>query len=94
MFPVDYEQSLSIFFFWSFEQNAQDTQMTTCVTEGARRERLPPLFLASRGFTAQSSRACTPLTKSEEKERLLAVYVSCCYSDFIDFEVFCLLSSS
>ena len=36
---------------------------------------LPPSFLASRGFAAQRlPRACTPLTKSEEKERLRAVY--------------------
>ena len=34
---LDYEQSL---FSLSVEQNAQDTQMTTRVTEGARRERL------------------------------------------------------
>ena len=47
-------------FSWSVEQIARDTQMTTRVTEGARR---------------QSSRARTPLTKSEEKERLLAVYL-------------------
>ena len=75
---IDYEQSL---FSWSVEQNARDTQMNTRVTEGARRERLffllglPPSFLASRGFAAQRSlaRAYTPLTKSEEKERLLAV---------------------
>ena len=52
------------------------------MTEGARRERhekrengLLPSFLASRGFAAQPSRACPPLTKSEEKERLLAVYI-------------------
>ena len=44
-------------FSWSVEQNARDTQMTTRVTEGARLERLPPSFLASRGFTAQRSRA-------------------------------------
>ena len=36
--------------------------MATRVTDGARRERLP--------------RACIALTKSEEKERLPAVYVS------------------
>ena len=62
-------------FSWSVEQNARDTQMITRVTEGARRERHePPSFLASRGFATERSRACTPLTKSEEKERLLAVY--------------------
>ena len=42
-------------FCWSVEQIARDTQMTTRVTEGPRRERfffllgLPPSFLASRG---------------------------------------------
>ena len=39
--------------------------MTTCVTEGARRERHS--FLAAVPLD-------TPLTKSEQKERLLAVY--------------------
>ena len=34
---LDYEQSL--FFSLSVEQNARDTQMTTRVTKGARRER-------------------------------------------------------
>ena len=58
---IDYEQSS--FFSWSVEQNARDTQITTRVTEGARRERhffllgLPPSFLASRGFAAERSRA-------------------------------------
>ena len=48
-------------FTWSVEQNAQDTQMTTRVTEGARRER--------HGVRRSTfARACTPLTKSEEKE--------------------------
>ena len=111
----DLEVSL---FSWSVEQNARDTQMTTRVTEGERRER--PLFLASRGSRARAlllldlltSRAFErvarsyerrarsaserakvragsyhtrpenhandfeevyPLSKSEEKERLLAV---------------------
>ena len=59
-------------FSWFVEQNARDTQMTTCVTEGVRRERLPPSFLTSRGHSRLEC-ACTPLTKSEEKERLLAV---------------------
>ena len=44
-------------FSWSFEQNSRDTQMTTRVTEGARRERLPPSFLVSRGFAAKRSRS-------------------------------------
>ena len=39
--------------------------MATRVTDGARRERLP--------------RACIALTKSEEKESLLAVYVLLCF---------------
>ena len=34
---LDYEQSL--FFFVHREKNVRDTQMTTRVTEGARRER-------------------------------------------------------
>ena len=42
-------------FSWSVEQNAQ-TQMTTCVTEGERRERSPS-FLVPRGFATQRSRA-------------------------------------
>ena len=62
---LDYEQSL--FFLGPSEQNARDTQMTTRVTE-----RLPPWFLALRRSTLV--RACTPLTKSEENERLLTVY--------------------
>ena len=38
---------------------------------------LPPSFLASRASPLNAralARSCTPLTKSEEKERLLAVY--------------------
>ena len=35
MLQLDYEQSP--LFSWSVEQNARDTQMTTRVTEGARR---------------------------------------------------------
>ena len=46
---------------WPVEQNAQDTQMTTRVTEGVR----CPCFLRVR--------VSTPPNKSEEKERLLAV---------------------
>ena len=49
--------------------------MATRETDGARWERLPPSFRASRGFAARA-RVCTPLTKPEEKERLLAVYLS------------------
>ena len=49
-------------------QNARDMQMTTCVTEGTRREH--PHF--SRLEASPLARACTPLTKSVEKERLLA----------------------
>ena len=50
-------------FSCSIEQNARDTQMTTRVTEGAGRPRFSRL-----------SRACTPPTKSEQKERLLAAF--------------------
>ena len=104
-FPVDYEQCVSIF-FWSVEQNARDTQMTTRVIEGARRERLPPLFLASRGFIAQRSRARTlPLLNLKKKRdcsqstfpvviRILSIlkfFVRCHHSD-IDFTKNCILT--
>ena len=56
-------------FSWSVEQNARDTQMTTRVTEDARRERLPPSFLASRGFAVQLSRVRTlPLLNLKKRE--------------------------
>ena len=55
-------------FSWSIEQIAQDTQMTTLMTKGALVSRVSWLSCST------LSRACTPLTKSEEKERLLAVY--------------------
>ena len=45
---ISYRLRAVSLFSWSVKQNAQDTQMTTRVTEGARRERLPPSFLASR----------------------------------------------
>ena len=57
-------------FSWSVEQNARDTQMTTRVTEGARRERhgLPFSFLTSRGFAAERSRArALPLINLKKK---------------------------
>ena len=63
-------------FSWSVEQNAGDTQMTTRVTEGARRER--HVSRVSRLRLSTLARACTPLTKSEEKERLLAFYPMIC----------------
>ena len=55
-------------FSWSVEQIARDTQLTTRVTEGARRER-PPSFLASRGFAAQRSRARALLLLNLKKKR-------------------------
>ena len=58
--PLSRLRAVSLF-PWSVEQNAQDMQMTTRVTEGARRER--------HGVRRSTfARACTPLTKSEEKE--------------------------
>ena len=45
--------------------------MATRVTDGARRERLPTSF--ARLAASLLPRACIALTKSEEKERLLAV---------------------
>ena len=70
-------------FSWSVEQNARDTQMTTRVTGEARQKRAVSVFtsraaaLVSRVSQLRRltfARACTPLTKSQEKERLLAVY--------------------
>ena len=46
----------------------QDTQMATRVTDGARR----PRFACP--AASPLPRACIALTKSEEKERLLAVH--------------------
>ena len=60
-------------FSWSVEQMAPDTQMTTRVTEGARRERHALVSRVSRLRRSTLSRASTSLTKSEQKERLLAV---------------------
>ena len=48
--------------------------MTTRVTKGARLAR-PPSFPASRGFDARARVPPLTSTKSEEKERLLAVYL-------------------
>ena len=56
------------------EQNVRDTQMTTRVTKGATLAR-PPSFPASRGFDARARVPPLTSTKSEEKERLLAVYL-------------------
>ena len=53
-------------FSWSVEENARDTQMTTRVTEGARRAGgCRPRHAARR------SRACLPPTKSEKKRDCL-----------------------
>ena len=46
--------------------------MTTRVTDGARRER--PSFSRLTASPLDARGACTPLAKSEEKERLVAVY--------------------
>ena len=64
-FKNNYPRSLRAvsLFSWSVEQNARDTQMTMRALV-SRVSRLRRSTLA---------RACTPLTKSEEKERLLAV---------------------
>ena len=48
--------------------------MTTHVTEGARQERLPPSFLASRDFAAEHSRGRAHPLLNLKKKRLLAVY--------------------
>ena len=59
----------------SVERNARDTQMTTCETEGTRRERHDKALVSGVLQLCRSTlaRACTPLTKSEEKERVLTV---------------------
>jgi len=57
--PVPRLRAVSQFRTSSVERNARDTKMNTRVTEGAAPER--PSF-------------CTSLNKSEEKERLFAVY--------------------
>ena len=63
---VDYEQFL--FFLNLSSKKARDTQITTRVTEGALVSRV------SRRINALAhTHARTPFTKSEEKERLLAV---------------------
>ena len=70
-------------FSWSVELNARDTQITTRVTEGARR--LPPSFLASRGFAAKRSHArALPLLNLKKKRDCsqsrsnVAKQVTCC----------------
>ena len=60
-------------FSWSVEQMAPDTPMTTRVTEGARQERHALVSRVSRLRRSTLARASTSLTKSEQKERLLAV---------------------
>ena len=62
-------------FSLSVEQNARDTQMTTCETEGTRWERHDKALVSGVLQLCRSTlaRACTPLTKSEEKEWLLTV---------------------
>ena len=50
-FSIDYEQSL---FFCSPSSKTRDTQMATRETDGARWERLPSSFRASRGFAARA----------------------------------------
>ena len=64
-------------FSYSVEQNARDTKVITRVTEGAIRERSP----------LACALACTPLTKSEEKERLFAVYCELLFTANFDFSL-------
>ena len=89
---LDYEQSP--LFSWSVEQNARDTQMTTRVTEVARRERLFSFRAAtlvsriSRLRRSTLACACPALSKSEEQERLLAVSLVTVPEDFANFYLF------
>ena len=48
--------------------------MTTRVTEGARRAEAALVSRVSPLRRSTLAHVCTPLTKAEEKERLLAVY--------------------
>ena len=48
-------------FSWSVQQNVRDTRLT----KGAR---LPPSFLASRGFAAQRSRATPSLNLKKKRD--------------------------
>ena len=59
----------------SVERNARDTQTTTCETEGTIRERHDKALVSGVLQLCRSTlaRACTPLTKSDEKERLFTV---------------------
>ena len=94
---LDYEQSP--LFSWSVEQNARDTQMTTRVTEVARRERLfssrasalvSRISRLRRSTLARATLACAcpALSKSEEQERLLAVSLVTVPEDFANFYLF------
>ena len=61
-------------FSWSLERNARDTQLTSRVTEGTSTgEEIALVSRVSRLRRSKLARACTPHTKSKEKERLLAV---------------------
>ena len=66
-------------FSWSVQQSVRDTR----VTKGAR---LPPSFLASRGFAARRSRA-PPSLNLKKKKRLLAVYLTEHNPFFVDVVV-------
>ena len=61
-------------FSWSVKQNAPDTQIITRATEGAKRDRHALVFRVLRLCCLTLAGLCTSHTKSEEKERLLAVY--------------------
>ena len=57
-------------FCWSVEQNARDAQMTTRVTEGARRETgSRPCFSRLAASSLNARARGTPLTKSDEENR-------------------------
>lgn len=73
----------------SVERNARDTQMTTCETEGTRRERHDKALVSRvlQLFHSTQVHACTPLTKSDEKERLLAVYEGPVFKCFVIYIV-------
>ena len=66
---IDYAQSL--FFSWSVDQNARDKQITTSVTEGARRTHENKIFLSGCrprfSRLAARLRACPPSLNLKKK---------------------------
>ena len=69
--------SLSLFFSWSVEQNARDSQM-----RGTTKESHSFFFSGCR--PRFSHHAASAVNARAEKERLLAVYFNCCKCTFFE----------